>query len=88
MLEREASNGSRPCMFGCDAADAGLPNVVYCSAAVSACEKGQQWQRSLPISACEKGQQGQHALGLYASVLPNVVPAVPPSVLVRRAGNG
>ena len=40
-----------------------LPNVISCSAAVSACEKGQQWQQAL----------GDLAVMQQAAVLPNVI---------------
>ena len=57
---------------------AGLPNVVSCSAAFSACEKGQQWQRSLGILEVMR----------QADVLPNVIYHAAPSLPVRRASNG
>ena len=40
-----------------------LPKVISCSAAVSACEKDQQWQQSLGVLAVMQ----------QAAVLPNVI---------------
>ena len=55
-----------------------LPNVISCSAAVSACEKGQQWQQSLGVLAVMQ----------QAAVLPNVISYADATVLVRWASNG
>ncbi|CAK9101579.1 unnamed protein product [Durusdinium trenchii] len=59
------------------------PTVISYSAAISACEKGGQWQQALEfynaaISACEKCGQWQHALKLFeampkAKVQPDVI---------------
>ncbi|CAK0820508.1 unnamed protein product [Prorocentrum cordatum] len=45
-------------------------DVIGYSAGISACEKGQQWQRALAavISACEKGEQWQWAMSLLSEM--------------------
>ena len=51
-----------------------LPNVISCSAVISACGTGQHWQQALVTLT----------MMLQAAVLPSVISCEPLSVLARR----